>query len=200
MGKTHRKSRHFAGKTRQRYVEDKVQRDYAGFMRRGEETVRLVGAERRQLYEARMDAYHAQMRDYQKNICAYEARLAALNKKGDRPLSYVSCYQACRHNLSEPERPYVPHIQKWKRVAFEGQTFSEYFAENAKDYERAYDAEHRDGGSKRSRHYETARGTMPQKERRADDRRLLRIIKKDVEAWENSVFMTGKEQFWDYWW
>ena len=200
MGKTHRKSRRFAGKTRQRFVEDKVRRDYASFMRRGKETVRLVGAERRALYDARVEAYRAQLAEYQDALSAYENRMAALNKNAFGSPTELSDYRARRHNLYEPARPYPPHIQKWKSVKFEGQTFSEYFAENAKDYEKAYDAEHRDGGSKRSRHYETARGTMTQKARRADDRRLLRIIAKDVEAWDDSVFMSGKEQFWDYWW
>lgn len=202
MGKARRKSAEFSGVSRRAYVDKMVRKDYHDFVFRGSETVRLVGAERREENAKRRAAYQAAMNEYNAALTRYRTLLARFVRTHGALESGLSPERrvALKFRVNHPSRPYPPFLPKWKDRHFDGQSFETYFKENAGDYERSYDRAFRDGGPDREKNIHTARGTMTQKVRRADDRRVLRLIKKGEADPDGVAFMTGKEQFWDCWW
>lgn len=201
MGKTHRKSRSYAGLTRHAAIAAALHTDYLRIVRRGWTTRAVPVKTRAAIRAADLAVYEVQMAVYEEAMAAFLLRAEAYEAGLDRNLPAETVHARVvrfwrLHAPQEPHRPYP--ASKLFAVPFEGQTFKDYAQEACAKQARYYDRAHRDGGPETERF---AFGRTTTKSRRVDDRRRLAHIRRDPDLWEDealSGFTDGKKRFWDW--
>lgn len=202
MGKTHRKSRSYAGLTRHAAIAAALHTDYLRIVRRGWTTRAVPVKTREAIRAADLAVYEVQMAVYEEAWAVFARRLEDYEAGLDRnlPSEIVQGRVARFWRLHAPQKPRRPYsASKRFAVPFEGQTFKDYAQEACAKQARHYDRAHRDGGPERER---IAFGETTTKSRRVDDRRRLAHIRRDPDLWEDdamSGFTDGKKRFWDWW-